>query len=151
MLILRGVQAALAVIILGLSAAVINNFLKFGIGSPDVINFLLFCSIWTFLVLAYICFAPSFAPQLHNQYGVLGAEVVTTIFWFAGWVASAAWIAPWKSCLNDTTCGAAKAATAMGAFEWVAFMISSFLVVRAFMHTRKGAGAATPGTEMPPA
>ncbi|RPA76060.1 hypothetical protein BJ508DRAFT_12008 [Ascobolus immersus RN42] len=149
MLILRGVQAALAVIILGLTAAVINDFTKWNIGSPDEINFLLFCSIWTFLVLAYICFAQKFVPQFHNQYGVVGAEVVTVIFWFAGWVATAARVAPWRNCLNVSICHTAKAAVAMGAFEWLAFMISAFLVIRAFMETRKGAGAATAGTEMP--
>lgn len=108
--------------------------------SPDEINFLLFVSVWTILALAYLVIAPvRFATAAH-KFGILAAEALTTIFWFAGWVAVAALLGMsilWTSrafstsllilfsctgeiggCQRWGPCKAAIAATIFSAFEW---------------------------------
>lgn len=86
--------------------------------SPSEANFLLFCSIWTMLALAYLILAPvHFQPAAH-KFGILVAEALTMIFWFAGFIALASLIG---SIGFDRRWGVYKASVAavvFAAIEW---------------------------------
>ncbi|KAK2879283.1 hypothetical protein FQN49_001029 [Arthroderma sp. PD_2] len=119
-LILRGAQALLAVVTLGLIAYFVNYIREntFG-GSLDSANFLLFDCIWSlFIALPYLVFAPKFFPAFAHQYAMLGVEGATVIFWFSAFISLAVDITGLGRC---TVCSVVKAAVALGAFEWAAF------------------------------
>jgi hypothetical protein len=108
---LRVAQAVLAILVLGLTAYGVS------IWSPSEFNFLLFTAIWTFLVLAYLIIAPGRFPDAAHKYGILGAEAITMIFWFAGFIAVAVLLSD-TGCRRGSACRSMQAATAFGAFEW---------------------------------
>lgn len=89
---LRAVQALFSIIVLGLTAYIIDAYRgPVGGWSPDSVDFMLFCSIWTLLVVAYLVLAPSRFPAAAHKYAIIAVEAVTMIFWFAAWVAVASW------------------------------------------------------------
>jgi hypothetical protein len=108
---LRAAQGVLAIIILGLTAYDVSLW------SPSETNFLLFCSIWTILALAYLIVAPARFPTAAHKFGILAAEVVTMIFWFAGFIAEAVLLTD-LGCHRGTLCRSMQAATVFAAFEW---------------------------------
>lgn len=79
-------------------------------------SFLVFTSIWTLLVLIYLVLAESFVPRIANRIAIIVIEALTMLFWFAGWVAVAAWLGDGRyfGSMRRT----ATAATVFGAFEW---------------------------------
>ncbi|KAF2755083.1 hypothetical protein EJ05DRAFT_503395 [Pseudovirgaria hyperparasitica] len=87
--------------------------------SPPEINFLIFCCAWTILALAYLIVAPARFPKAAHKFGILGAEFLTMIFWFAGFIALAAYLGD-RWCIG-TVCNCAKAGVAFAAFLWVLF------------------------------
>lgn len=66
--------------------------------------------------LLYLVLAPWLFPQAAHKFGVLAAEILTMIFWFAGFIAVAVWLSV-RVCYGSV-CSAAKAATVFAAFEW---------------------------------
>ena len=84
--------------------------------SPSEINFLIFASAWTILALIYLIVAPWKVPDAAHKFGILAAEAVTMIFWFAGFIALAVFLGD-RVCYGHV-CSAAKAAAAFAAFEW---------------------------------
>jgi hypothetical protein len=61
-----------------------------------------------------------FAADLAHKYGILAAEAVTMIFWFAGFIALAVRLTD-SSCPNNAekkSCGLATAGNVFAAFEW---------------------------------
>lgn len=80
--------------------------------------FLLFCSIWALLNLLYTSLVSwKFADTaIGHPYIVAGVELLTVLFWFAGFIAAAVFLAD-RVCYGHV-CSAAKAATVFGAFEW---------------------------------
>ncbi|EZF27362.1 hypothetical protein H112_00653 [Trichophyton rubrum D6] len=116
-LILRGIQALLAVVTLGLIAYFVNWVReRIVFGSLDSANFLLFDSIWTlFIALPFIVFSPKFFPALAHQYALLGVEAATVLFWFSAFISLAVDTSNIGEC---TVCSVVKAAIAFGAFEW---------------------------------
>jgi len=144
---LRVTQASLALVILALSAYVSSNW-TWGGWSPSSINFLVFCAVWTLLALAYLVVAPARFPDAAHKLAILGVEVVTTIFWFAGWVSVA-------SLLGDIGLGrwavghAAVAACVFGAFEWMCFCASTMMASLHCWRTRSdGSGKHDPAMEV---
>lgn len=81
--------------------------------SPSQFNFLIFAACWTLLYLV-VAFLPF--PVLKHKFIVLGAEFVTMLFWFAGFIAAAAWLTD-HPCFGSV-CSAAKAADVFAAFSW---------------------------------
>ena len=79
---------------------------------------MLFDSVWTLLALTYLIIVPwRFSEtRAHHKYGILFAEAVTCIFWFAGFIALAAWLGE-RTCFGSV-CSSAKASAVFGAFEW---------------------------------
>ncbi|KAG9228296.1 membrane-associating domain-containing protein [Amylocarpus encephaloides] len=132
---LRIAQSIFAIIELGLTAYVVNRWAH-GWWSPSQANFLLFCSIWTLLVLIYLILAPLKFPRFAHKSAILGIEAVTMIFWFAGFIAFAV-------LLSDIGCGSGwwgcrvnQAAAVFGAFEWLLFMFSTVLSMLYYFSAR---------------
>lgn len=126
---LRAVQLVFSIIVLGLTAYVINNFdTPLGNFSPDSVDFLLFCSIWTFLAVAYLVIAPARFPALAHKFAILAVEAISVIFWFSGWVAVAAWAGDWHLGKCDLNfCRSAIAAVVFGCFIWMTFVVTTIV------------------------
>ena len=81
---------------------------------------MLFCSIWTLLVVAYLVLVPTRFPKFAHKYAIAAVEFVTMIFWFAAFVAVAvlwnrSW---WYGGRHGTFYGAGVAAIVFSAFLW---------------------------------
>jgi hypothetical protein len=133
--------AVLSVIELGLLAYVASSY--HGWRSPDVVNFMIFNSVWSLLVLLYVGITPMYATRLFHKLVSVGLLVVTTIFWFAGSIALAAFIGVPK-CHGNSWCGSVQAAVAFGFFLWIAFMFLAVLDSLEAMRSR-GHGATVDG------
>jgi hypothetical protein len=134
---LRIAQGLLAVIILGLTAygelqslyisqefveltyshAVVNDWAYWS-WAPSSENFLLFCSVWTILAVAYLIIAPLHFPTAAHKFGILAAEFLTMLFWFAGFIAVAVLLTDIGCSRYWGVCRASEAAVVFAAFEW---------------------------------
>ncbi|KAF2840285.1 hypothetical protein M501DRAFT_1002605 [Patellaria atrata CBS 101060] len=133
---LRIVQILFSVIVLGLLAYVANWWNQFWwTSSPSEINFLIFCSIWTLLALVYLIIAPWKFPVAAHKFAILGVEVVTMIFWFAGFIALAAFLGNGREC-RGSVCNSARAGVAFAAFEWLLFTATTVMAVLHVYRTR---------------
>jgi hypothetical protein len=101
------------------NALLAANAWRYAHWTPSQISFMIFCSIWTFLVLVYLVVAPIRFQRYSHKFAILGLEAVTMIFWFAGFIALADMLNWWS--LGGTHWGPYRAAVAgcvLGAFEW---------------------------------
>lgn len=114
---LRAIQALFSIIILGLTAYIVDAYRgPLGTGwTPDSVDFMLFTSIWTLLAVAYLVLAPSRFPAAAHKYAIVGVEAVTMIFWFAAWVAVASW---WGRNWRGPVWASGVAAIVFAAFTW---------------------------------
>jgi accessory gene regulator protein AgrB len=85
--------------------------------SPSSVNFVVFCSVWSLLVLAYVGLAPVYAASIYRSVAALGALVVTAIFWFAGAIAEAVAVGT-QHCGGWSACHTAQASIAFSFFLW---------------------------------
>jgi len=131
----RAAQAFLCIIILGLMSYVVNDWEGAAVGSPAEANFLLFCSVWTILALAYLVVAPARFETAAHKFGILAAEFITMIFWFAGFIALAVFLTGTR-CYRWGPCRAAKAATVFAAFEWLLFAATTIMATLHVWRTR---------------
>jgi uncharacterized membrane protein YtjA (UPF0391 family) len=93
-LFVRAARALLAVVVLGLCAYTIQII-------PMVqAQFNIFVAIFTFLVTVYIFVAEIPAPQAYNKWAILALEIMTLIFWLAGFASLAALAANIDACLD---------------------------------------------------
>jgi hypothetical protein len=84
----------------------------------DTVNFLLFLGCWTtFLATPYLLAAPIYFPRLAHRFVIPAVEVITMIFWFAGFIAMGAQL-PAPAYCTWSGCRALQAVTVFGAFEW---------------------------------
>lgn len=104
--------------------------------TPSVLSFMLFNSVWTLLLLAYLFFTQLYFPRFFHDVVALALEWITLIFWFAGSIALAAY---WGSprCDGNTYCGSTEAAIAFGFFIWALLAFLVFVETREFLHGRK--------------
>ncbi|KAF2085823.1 hypothetical protein K490DRAFT_45903 [Saccharata proteae CBS 121410] len=132
---LRLLQLIFAIIVLGLASFVSHWWTDHWYShSPDEVNFIVFCAAWTLLVLVYLIVAPWRFPTFAHKFGILAAEVVTMIFWFAGFIALAVWLND-RICFGSV-CASAKAATVFAAFSWLAFAATCMLASLHVWRTR---------------
>lgn len=145
----RAVQALFGVIVIGLTGygpfrTKFRKWLKKTNKSPvvstyynewsysDTVNFLLFLGCWTaFIAVPYLTISPIWFPRLAHHYAIPAVEVITMIFWFAGFIAMGAMLRPPRWC-HGSACSSLQAATVFGAFEWwesVFFSVFGFLIV----------------------
>jgi hypothetical protein len=86
---IRYAQVALSFIILALTSFAItvvpggNAFGTFG--------FNVFCTLYTFIAVAYILVTPARAVQLYNCWAALVLEIFGVIFWLCGFATMASW------------------------------------------------------------
>jgi len=129
--IVHAVAAVFAIIELGLTAYVASTYhgwFGYGYGyysgsSPSSVNFMIFNSVWSLLVLAYVGITPIYMTGIFHKLAALVLNVITTIFWFAGAIALAVAVGgPW-SCGANSVCGSLEAAIAFGFFLWVLFTV----------------------------
>jgi Membrane-associating domain len=115
---LRIIQAFFAFLVLILDAVVVHNWSWAPQTSPSEANFILFCAVWTLLAVAFLVFTPMFAPTAAHKFGILALEVLTTIFWFAGFIAFGSLLGEVRHCDYWHTCRIGIAAEVFAAFEW---------------------------------
>ncbi|MCJ1410678.1 hypothetical protein MMC19_004764 [Ptychographa xylographoides] len=137
---LRGVALLFTIIELGLTAYGVSifdgtytiDFTTYYVNF-SALNFLLFNSLWTLLVLVYL-FVSLRMTKIGHPFVVLAVVAVTMLFWFAGWVALAAFLGGSLKLACDfggTACGVLDAATAFGAFLWLIFLVDTVLAALA--------------------
>ncbi|KAK3690135.1 marvel domain-containing protein [Podospora appendiculata] len=116
------VAAVFAIIELGLIGYIVTPFTGPWWGPPSVESFLLFNSIWSLLVLAYVGLTPLYYTRVFHRLVSLAVEWITMIFWFAGAIALAVfWGSP--HCGGNTYCGTVEAAIAFAFFLWALFLV----------------------------
>ncbi|KAI0450568.1 membrane-associating domain-containing protein [Xylaria acuta] len=123
------VAAIFSIIELGLTAywaSLFNSYFGFGGTSPSSLNFMIFNSVWSILVLLYIGLTPLYMTSVFHRLAALALNVVTAIFWFAGAIAIAVWFGGPYDCQGGRGCQVAEAAIAFGFFLWAIF---TFLAV----------------------
>ncbi|KAH9908840.1 membrane-associating domain-containing protein [Xylariomycetidae sp. FL2044] len=144
------VAAIFAIIELGLTAYVASEYDSvFGFGgySPSRVNFLVFVSVWSLLVLLYNGLTPLYMTSIFHRLAALVLNALTAIFWFAGSIALAVGVgSPWR-CSADTFCGSRVAAVVFGFFLWAIF---TFLTVLDALQSMRSRGHNTPGTAHKP-
>ncbi|KAJ5100228.1 hypothetical protein N7456_006280 [Penicillium angulare] len=131
----RIVQIIFGLIVLALTAYVINTF-EYWWSFSSTVDFLLFLGIWTtFLATPYLVAAPLYAPRLAHPFVIPAVEVITMIFWFAGFIAMGAELPPAAGC-TWSTCRALQAVTVFGSFEWVLFAVTTYFAIVDLMNHR---------------
>ncbi|KAF2734861.1 hypothetical protein EJ04DRAFT_227638 [Polyplosphaeria fusca] len=148
----RGLQAVLAVTVLGMMAYVASWWTSHWRQlSPSEVNWMIFSPVWTILVLVPLILVPLKFDHMSSQpavkWGLLVAEALTMLYWFGGFIALAVFLSD-RICFG-TVCSVAKAGTAIAAFEWVAFAVTAvFSVLRVVKGGRKSGGTGEPKVEM---
>ncbi|EEA22135.1 hypothetical protein TMatcc_008437 [Talaromyces marneffei ATCC 18224] len=149
---LRALQLIFAIIVMGSDGHAIREFhghtvyehFQFGnyydyVGVPDAWSFLLFCAVWTLLIVIFHLIAGIyFADRALIGYIRVGVEAVAVLSWLAGFIAVAIQI-PTGTCSEEkNSCALLKAATVFGACEWLLFMFTATQTFKlVFNSTRK--------------
>ncbi|KAI1432566.1 membrane-associating domain-containing protein [Xylaria sp. CBS 124048] len=123
-----------AIVELGLTAYWASLF--HGWWTPSSIDFLLFTSVWSLLVLFYVALASTRTPSIFNRTAALAANALTAIFWFAGAIAVAVWFGGPYACGGDRACSNAEAAIAFGFFLWAIFTVLAIIDAIEFLRRR---------------
>ncbi|TVY69016.1 hypothetical protein LSUE1_G004799 [Lachnellula suecica] len=141
---LRALQLVFAIIVMGIDGYAIHVFhghtvyeqFEFGnfqdyYGVPDAWGFLMFCAVWTVLVIVcHLVAGTFFADRELIGYIHIAVEAVAVLSWLAGFIAVAVSI-PTKACsTGKNSCGSITAATIFGAFEWLLFMVTAALTLK---------------------
>lgn len=105
---------------------------------------MLFCAIWSILVLIYLVASTFFLRHGQQPLVTLVLLVLTTLFWFAGSIAMAVYIGV-PTCHGNNFCQSAQAAVAFGFFIWIAFLALAILGAMTFM----GRGASVDSARKP--
>jgi len=128
---LRPAQVVFSIIVLGLSAYLVDSYVGW---TPGSVAFMLFTSIWTLLAVAYLVLAPTRFPAAAHKFAIAGVEFITMIFWFAAFVAVATrWGDSWWVGRKSTFHNCGVAAIIFGAFTWLTFVATTVL---AALHIR---------------
>jgi hypothetical protein len=112
-------------------------------GTPSILSFMVFNSVWSLLVLAYLFVTPLYYARFFHAAAAALVQWITVIFWFAGAVALASyWGSP--SCGGNTYCGSTEAAIAFGFFLWVLFTVLAYFDSMAYLRGGEHSTAAQP-------
>ncbi|KAL8991608.1 MAG: hypothetical protein Q9177_000011 [Variospora cf. flavescens] len=145
-LVLRGLQLLFAIILLGMTGYLVSNttgrYYGYHFSSPSQVAFMLFNAVWTlFPALPYLALGPRFLPSSFNNKVIhLTLDALTAIFWFAGFIALAAWYGDHDYCLGRA-CGVIVATCVFGAFEWLLFTATTVLNGIDFNRSRNSTSA----------
>ncbi|KAF1350609.1 hypothetical protein EJ07DRAFT_159534 [Lizonia empirigonia] len=136
---LRGVQVIFSIIVLGLTAYIVDLYTNpWGSWSPHSLNFMLFTSVWTLLAVAYLVLAPTRFPRAAHKFAIAGVEFLTMLFWFAAFIAVAVlWNEiEWDGHGTFHNCGVA--AIVFGAFLWLTFLATTVLSALHIRNSSRG-------------
>lgn len=127
---LRAVQGVFAVIILGLSASVIQWYNDDTLTSPPApVSFMIFVPLFSMVSCVYLEITPKFLPKYLHPWAVLGFEVINVIFYFAGFVAMAVFLNNLVYC-RGAVCASARAATVFASFNFVLWGVTAGLAIK---------------------
>ncbi|KAJ5195619.1 uncharacterized protein N7498_009057 [Penicillium cinerascens] len=151
--IVRGLQVLFATIIMGTDGYAIHVFrghndyvdapvyggdATLHVGVPAAWSFLMFCAVWTVLIVVFHFVEPGFTSRPMIGYVGITAEAVAVLSWLAGFIAVAVNVSTTSACSSgQNSCAALKASTAFGAFEWLLFMVTGIRTVMSFFNNQK--------------
>jgi len=142
--IVHAVLAVFLIIELGLTGYVVDATNGHGrwhwVDTPSSFAFMLFCAVWSILMLIYLALIPLFAARFYHGLAGLVILAITTLIWFAGSIAMAAKVGS-PDCGGNTLCQSIKAAIAFGFFIWAIFTGLTVMEGLGFMRSRGGHGA----------
>ncbi|KAG9232493.1 membrane-associating domain-containing protein, partial [Amylocarpus encephaloides] len=125
---LRVAQFVFSIVILGLSAYVAHWYdVDTLTSSPAQVNFLVFVPIFSFVSIIYLEVVPRFMQKASHPYVHFAFEALNTLFYFAGFVALAAFIGKLLFC-RGSVCSAARADAVFAAFNWLLWTASTAIV-----------------------
>jgi hypothetical protein len=104
---------------------------------------MVFNSIWSLLILAYVGLTPLYYTRLFHKLASLVLLAFTTIFWFAGSIALAVRFGGPYSCHGNSICGSVQAAIAFGFFLFALFAFLTALDAIEAMRSRGHAATTT--------
>ena len=106
---------------------------------------MMFNTVWTLCVLAYLILAPMFLERFYNTLVALGLNAITTLFWFAGSIALAV---HFRYCNVGYFCNNGTAAIVFGFLLWLIFTAITVLHGLDWNKSRGagGVGAKAPAT-----
>lgn len=110
--------------------------------SFDRLNFMVFNSVWSLLVLAYVGIVPIYMTGWFHKLAALVLNSLTTIFWFAGSIALAV-ATPSRGYYDNGWIHTMRASVAFGFFLWALFM---FLTVLDALESLRSRGHNVPDT-----
>ncbi|KAK4695677.1 hypothetical protein P7C71_g2105, partial [Lecanoromycetidae sp. Uapishka_2] len=153
LLVVHAIQFLFAIIVLGLTGHVAS----YG-ATPSQDSFMIFVAVWTLIIVLYTALTPKLAPSLAHVLAIFALNALTTLFWFAAFIALAVFYHDLENSAvifgdgfffegADQTCSVIgsychqiEAATVFGAFEWALFVISTILAGLEGFHNHKGRG-----------
>ncbi|KAF9694554.1 hypothetical protein EKO04_007647 [Ascochyta lentis] len=143
---LRGVQVLFSIIVLGLTAYIVDQYTNpWASWSPHSLNFMLFTSVWTLLAVAYLTLAPTRFPRAAHKFAIAGVEFLTMIFWFAAFIAVAVlWRDIYWGNGHGTFHNCGVAAIVFGAFLWLTFLATTILSALHIRNSSRGNTAPPP-------
>jgi len=125
---IRIAQGIFSIVVMGLSAYVAhwydNDTLT---ASPSQINFLIFVPLFSFVSLVYLELSPRFLAKASHPIIHLSISLLTTLFYFAGFVALSVFLGKLLFCRGNV-CAAARADAAFAAFSWMLWTASTALL-----------------------
>lgn len=108
------------------------------VGVPVAWSFLMFCAVWTVLVVVWHFVEPGLESRLTIRYVSIVTEAVAVLSWLAGFIAVAVNVSTTDACSSgQSSCAELKVATAFGAFEWLLFMITAIPAVTSLFNNPK--------------
>ncbi|CAK7198964.1 hypothetical protein SEUCBS139899_001632 [Sporothrix eucalyptigena] len=127
-LILRAQQFVFALIVLGLSAYVVNWYtMDTRTASPTQVNFLVAVPVLSLVSLAYNEGVSRFAPRMYIPYVAIGIDAINAMMYFGGFIALAVFLNGLLFCRGNV-CGSARAATAFSALSFGVWTSSAVMV-----------------------
>ncbi|PSN68493.1 hypothetical protein BS50DRAFT_634058 [Corynespora cassiicola Philippines] len=146
---MRGVQAALSVVVLGLMGYVSSWWAThWRQMAPVEVIFIIFASVISIIASSALLIVPwkmaRVAEQTAPKLALISFEMFTMFCWFGGFVALAVFLSD-RICFG-TVCSVAKAGTALSAFTWLLWAVTAvFSVIGLF----KGGRGSAKGTNEP--
>jgi len=125
---LRILQIVLSLIVLGTAGYVANWYNSDTLtASPSQINFLIFVPVWSFITIAYLEITPLYAKRASHPYAHFALEIITTIFYFSGFIALAVFLSKLLYC-RGSVCASARAAAIFSSISCATWVLTTILL-----------------------
>ncbi|KAJ5620696.1 hypothetical protein N7510_004680 [Penicillium lagena] len=132
----RIVQTLIALAVVGLTAYVIAS-LQDSWSFSKTVDYMLFAGCWTgFIAVPYLEAAPLWFPRVSHELVIPLVEVVTSLIWFAGFIALGVLIPSPGECVFPT-CHALQAVIVLSSVEWALFVVTNVYAVLDLVNSRR--------------